>query len=330
MEIYSVYFVSRILYFVCIRRIFVAIHKIQNTKYNVPEIGFFDAMHSLRDHIIDAALRKRAIGHFNISTLDALWGVFRAARELKAPVIIGLSEGERSFIGVRQAAALVRSIREEYDFPIFLNADHSYSVEKVEEAARAGFDAVIFDGARLPFDENVATTKRCVELARRANPDIVVEGELGFIGESSKLLDAIPRGAEVSAERLTKPEDLARFVEATGVDLVAPAVGNLHGMLRGGGNPRLDIGRVAALRAAARIPLVLHGGSGIADEDVVAAVRAGIAVVHFNTELRLAYRKALVLSLEENPDEIAPYKLLRPAAQALERVVAEKLRLFWA
>ncbi|MDP3772432.1 MAG: class II fructose-bisphosphate aldolase [bacterium] len=326
------YFVSRILYFVSIRRIFVTIrytrYKIRNTMCEKPV--FFGDMNSLRDYIIDAAARKRALGHFNISTVDALWGVFRAARELRAPVIIGVSEGERSFIGVRQVAALVRSIREEYDYPIFLNADHSYSLEKVEEAAHAGFDAVIFDGAKLSFDENVVTTKRCVELVRRVNPDIIVEGEIGFIGESSKLLDAIPAGAEVNAEHLTKPEELARFVRETGVDLVAPAVGNLHGMLRGGGNPRLDIERIALLREAAGIPLVLHGGSGIADEDVIAAVHAGIAIVHFNTELRLAYRQALALSLAENPDEIAPYKFLRPAAQALERVVSEKLRLFWA
>ena len=286
--------------------------------------------HALREHIADALARKRAIGHFNISTVDALWGVFRAARELRAPVIIGLSEGERSFFGVRQAAAVVASIREEYDYPIFLNADHSYSVEKVEEAARAGFDAVIFDGAKLSLDENIAATKRAVELARRANPAVLVEGELGFIGESSKLLDVLPAGVEVNAEHLTKPEELARFVHETGVDLVAPAVGNLHGMLRGGANPRLDIERIGALRAAAGIPLVLHGGSGIADKDVSRAVSAGIAIVHVNTELRVAYRTALALSLQENPDEIAPYKLLRPAAQALERVVAEKLRLFWA
>ena len=188
--------------------------------------------HALREHIADALQRKRAIGHFNISTMDALWGVFRAARELKAPVIIGVSEGERSFFGVRQAAAVVRSIREEYDYPIFLNADHSYSVEKVEEAARAGFDAVIFDGAKLSLDENIAATKRSVELAERANPDILVEGELGFIGESSKILDAVPVGAEVSAAHLTKPEELAEFVSETGVDLVAPAVGNLHGIDR--------------------------------------------------------------------------------------------------
>lgn len=288
-----------------------------------------DMIHSLRDHIADAVARKRAIGHFNISTVDALWGVFRAARELKAPVIIGVSEGERSFLGVRQVAALVRSIREEYDYPIFLNADHTYSVEKVEEAARAGFDAVIFDGAKLALAENISATMRCVEIARKVNPDILVEGELGFIGESSKILDAIPTGAEITDAHLTKPEELARFVRETGVDLVAPAVGNLHGMLRGGVNPRLDIERIIALREAAGIPLVLHGGSGIADEDTRAAVRAGIAIVHVNTELRLAYRTALVLSLQENPDEIAPYKILRPAASALERVVSEKLRLFW-
>ena len=217
-------------------------------------------------------------------------------------MIIGVSEGERDFVGVRQAVVLVKSLREDYGHPIFLNADHTYSVERVKEAIDAGFDSVIFDGAKLPFEENVTLTRECVEYARDAGRDILVEGELGFIGQSSKLLDAIPEGVDLSDNALTSPEQAKEFVDKTGVDLLAPAVGNFHGMLRSGVDPKLNIPRIKAIRDAAGVPLVLHGGSGNSADDFSAAIEAGIAIVHINTELRVAYRDALKLALQENPE----------------------------
>ncbi|MDP3726003.1 MAG: class II fructose-bisphosphate aldolase [bacterium] len=285
-------------------------------------------MVSLKEIIAAAEQKKVAIGHFNISNIEALWGIVFAAKKLNVPVIIGTSEGERDFVGVKQAVALVKSIREELGHPIFLNADHTYSFEKVKEAIDAGYDAVIFDGAQLPLEENIKITKQCVEYARSVNPDIIVEGEIGYIGSSSKLLDEIPEGAGVIGKALTKPEELKRFVKETGVDLVAPAVGNLHGMLKSGKNPALDIKRIKELREAGSVPLVLHGGSGITDDDFRKAIKAGISIVHINTEIRVAYKKALQLSLQESEDEVAPYKLLKPARDAVERVVEERLKLF--
>ncbi len=123
-------------------------------------------MLSLRDYITEARANGKAIGHFNISTLDGVWAVADAAQSLDLPVIVGVSEGERDFVGVRQIVAIVRSIREDRGQPIFLNADHTYSLERVKEAIDAGFDSVIFDGAKLSLDENIAITKQCVEYAR--------------------------------------------------------------------------------------------------------------------------------------------------------------------
>ena len=285
-------------------------------------------MQTLRELIAEAEGRKVALGHFNISDSEGLWGVFNAARKLSLPVIIGTSEGERDFLGARQAAALVKSLREEFDYPVFLNADHTYSFEKVKEAVDAGYDAVIFDGTGLLFEENIKITKECVAYAKGKNPNILVEAELGFIGKSSKILDAVPEGAQITEEHMTKPEEAAKFVKETGVDLLAPAVGNLHGMLRHGTNPRLNIERVSRIREAAVVPLVLHGGSGTSDEDFAAAIAAGVAIVHINTEIRLAYRKAVQLFLQENPDEIAPYKFMKGAVQEVEKVVEARLRLF--
>ena len=288
-------------------------------------------MQTLRECIQNAEKNKVAIGHFNISNTEMLWGIFRAAKNLNLPVIIGVSEGERSFIGVKQCVALIKSLRDEYQYPIFLNADHTYSVDKVKEAINAGFDSIIFDGAQLSFEENVAKTRECVEYARKVSKetdrDIWIEAELGYIGQSSKVLDEIPEGVDLKAG-LTTPEQAKSFVEQTGVDLFAPAVGNIHGMLRATKDPRLDIERVGAIRASAGVPLVLHGGSGTEDEDFVKSIEAGIGIVHISTELRVAFRDALKLSLQENPDEVAPYKYLKNAVSAVEKVTSDRLKLF--
>ncbi len=292
-------------------------------------------MKSLRECIAEAEARKVAIGHFNISNIEGFWGVVRAARDLAVPVIIGVSEGERDFLGVRQVAALVASVRDETKPPVFLNADHTYSFDRVKEAidaglpdGKAGFDAVIFDGSKLPLEENIIETKCCLEYARATRPEVIIEAELGYIGTSSKLLDAVPEGVLLGADNLVKPDEAHDFVSRTGIDLLAPAVGNIHGMLKNQPEPALDIERIKLLREAAGVPLVLHGASGNSDDDIRRAIAAGIAIIHINTEIRVAYRDALKQSLQENPDEVAPYKILKPAVQAIERVVRKKLTLF--
>ncbi|HJL55756.1 MAG: ketose-bisphosphate aldolase [Candidatus Pacebacteria bacterium] len=282
----------------------------------------------LIDAIKEAEEKKVAIGHFNISDTEMLKGIFSAAQKLKLPVIIGTSEGEREFIGVDQSVALVKSLREEHNYPVFLNADHTYSFEKAKEAIDAGYDMIVYDGAKLPFEENLETTKKVVEYAKSVNPDIVVEAELGYIGKSSKLLDAIPEGAQITDEHLTKPEELKNFVKNTGVALAAPAVGNLHGMLKNAKNPAINIERVKQLREAGGVPMVLHGGSGISDDDFVKAIEAGISVVHISTEVRVAYENGIKIGLQENPDEIAPYRYMKDAVHNVEKVVEKRLKLF--
>ena len=283
---------------------------------------------TLPESIQNAREKKIAIGHFNISNLEGLWGIFKAAQNLNVPVIIGVSEGERDFIGVPQVAALVKSLREQFDYPIYLNADHTYSFDRVKEAIDAGFDSVIFDGAKLSFEENVKITKQCVEYAKSAGRDVLIEGELGFIGTSSKILDAIPEGVALDEKSLTDPVKAKEFVEATGVDMLAPAVGNFHGMLRGGVDPKLNIERIKQISSVVGVPLVLHGGSGNSEDDFKQAIANGIVIVHINTEIRVAYKQGLQIGLSEFPDEVAPYKYLRPAVQAVQDVVEKKLKLF--
>jgi fructose-bisphosphate aldolase class II len=285
-------------------------------------------MKKLKEYILEAEKEGRAIGHFNISNLETLRGIFNSARKLNLPVIIGTAEGERKFIGTKQAVALVKSLREEYDYPIFLNADHTYSFEGVKECIDAGYDSVIFDATGMSYEDNVKITKKCVEYARSVNPDIIVEAELGFIGSSSKVLDKIPEGVKISEEFLTKPEEAKRFVEETGVDMLAPAVGNIHGMLKGGVDPALNIKRIAEIKSVINIPIVLHGASGNSEEDIKNAIKAGISLIHINTEIRVAFRKALEAELIEKKDEVAPYKYMDKAIIAVEEVIDKKLKLF--
>ena len=193
---------------------------------------------------------------------------------------------------------------------------------------RQGYDSVIFDGANISFEENVKLAKQCVDYARACGRDVLVEGELGYIGQSSKILDEIPEGVSFDDASLTSPEKAKEFVDATGVDMLAPAVGNVHGMLRGGVDPKLRIDLVKSISEAVGIPLVLHGGSGNSGEDFKAAIAHGVVIVHINTEIRVAYKKGLQLALQENPDEVAPYKFLREAVKEVQAVAEAKLRLF--
>lgn len=280
-------------------------------------------MKTLQECIRDAEKNGVAIGHFNISNIEGFHAVVSAATKLKVPVIIGVSEGERDFVGVKDIAALVKSHREETGESIFLNADHTYSFERVKEVVDAGYDAVIYDGTELPFEENVKIAKQCVEYAKSVNPKIILEAEIGFIGKSSKLLDKVPDGAG----RLTSVEEAVGFVKETGVDMLAPAVGNIHGIVKGG-EPALNIERIREIKEAVKIPLVLHGASGNSDSDIEKAIEAGISIIHINTELRVAYKEGLTKALGEHPEEIAPYKYGKEAQKEMEEVVEKKLRLF--
>jgi fructose-bisphosphate aldolase, class II len=285
-------------------------------------------MEQMRKALEQSERSRTAIGHFNVSELTALNAAFSAARELGVPVIIGASEGERAFIGTRQIGALVRSLRDEYDYPIFLNADHTHTIELAIEAAKTGFDSVIFDASSQAFEENVRRTKQAVETLKSINPDILVEGEIGNIGSGSEVHEAVQAGVGV----LSTAQEAKQFVEATKVDVLAPAVGNMHGLLKsmiaGNTHKRLNIDRIREIKEAVKIPLTLHGASGTDSGDLKAAIEAGIDIVHVSTELRLAWRRGVETAFREHPDEVVPYKLLADAYENIRGVCAARLQLF--
>lgn len=285
-------------------------------------------MKTLRQVLQEAETNGVAIGHFNISDLVTLKAVFEAARDLNVPVVVGASEGERRFMGVREVVVMVKTLREEHDFPIFLNADHTHSLPGAVEAAKAGFDWIVFDVSTLPFDENIRQTKVAVETLKALRPDILVEGEIGDIGSGSEIHDTTPD----LRKGLTNPAEAKRFVEESGVDTLAPAVGNMHGMLKsmvaGNAKKRLDIERIRAIKSETRIFMTLHGASGTDDNDLREAIAAGMTVIHINTEVRLAWRRGLDSALAKQPNEIVPYKILPQIVDSVRQVVAARLALF--
>jgi fructose-bisphosphate aldolase class II len=285
-------------------------------------------METLFQTLKQADTTRTAIGHFNVSDTVTLKAVFDSAHDLEVPVVVGVSEGERQFMGARQVSALVKSLRDQYDFPIFLNADHTHSLSSAMEAARAGFDWIVFDVSTLPFEENVRQTKAAVEALKGARPDILVEGEIGEIGSGSEIHEAAPD----LQKGLTSPAQAKEFLEETRVDTLAPAVGNMHGMLKsmavGTTKKRLDIERIRAIKAETRVFMTLHGGSGTDDNDLREAIAAGMTVVHINTEVRLAWRRGLDTAFVERPSEIVPYRLLSSVIDAVKHVVKARLSLF--
>jgi len=272
----------------------------------------------------------KAIAHFNISNLDQARAIVQVAEELKQPVIIGASEGEREYMGIDMVRTIVNELNQEYEVPVFLNADHTYTLEKVIEVVEAGYDSVIVDGAKLPYEENVALVKKCVDYVQgyeeKNGRRVLVEAELGYIGQSSSLNTALPEG--VTEANLTTPEQAKDFILRTGIDMFAPAIGNVHGMLIDATEPALHIDRLKEIVAVVDAPLVLHGASGNTDDDLKGSIDNGVAIIHINTEIRKAFRDGEMNYLHDHPNEVAPYKFGHEGQEEMKKVVRAKMELY--
>jgi ketose-bisphosphate aldolase len=276
----------------------------------------------------DATRNRVAVGHFNVSDLPALKGVVAAAQDLRVPVVVGVSEGERKFLGDKQISAMVNSFNDEGGIPVYLNADHTHTLESAVAAANAGFDSIVYDLSSLPIEENIRQTKVAIKVLKEINPSILIEGEIGDIGTGSNIHEVAPD----LSKGMTTPDQAKQFVEATGVDILAPAVGNMHGMMRsmiqGEVKKHLDIERIAEIKRATGSFMTLHGGSGTNDDDFVKAIAAGINIIHVNTELRVAWRRSLDQALSKYPDEVVPYNILPAVVEATREVARARLKLF--
>lgn len=262
---------------------------------------------NLKDYFKKAQKEGWALGHFNISNLETLRAIAQAAENLKSPLIIGTSERESRFIGLRRAAVLIKSFKKETGLPIFLNLDHGQSLSYIKEALAAGYDSLHFDGSKLPLAENIKMTKELVKIAKKK--EILVEGEVGVIGGE-----------------LTDVKEAQKFIEETKIDVLAINIGTWHGR---GEKAGINFQRLAEISKGVRnVFLVLHGGSGVPDSHIKKAIELGIRKININTELRLAFTNTLKEVLRENPNEFIPYKYMPKVIETVQKVVENKIKLF--
>jgi len=273
----------------------------------------------LKDYFKKAQKEKWAIGQFNFSTLEQLRGILKAGEKMKSPLILGTSEGESRFLGLREIVALFEIAKTEYDISAFLNLDHGKNLKWIKEAVDYGYDAVHFDGSDLSYKNNIKKTKEVVSYAHKKG--VLVEGELGKVTGSS----AVHKGkSKIKREDLTSPTKVKEFVKETGVDSLAVAIGNIHGVFKK--MPELDFERLKEIRKKSDVFLVLHGASGIAPTDIKKAIRGGMVKININTELRIAWKEALKGEL--SGEGIKPYNILPSVQLAVQKKVEEKMKLF--
>ncbi|MEQ6359391.1 class II fructose-1,6-bisphosphate aldolase [Thermoanaerobacter thermohydrosulfuricus] len=267
----------------------------------------------------DAKKNKYAVGAFNVHNLETLKAVAKAAYEMRSPLILQTTPGTIKHAGEDYIAAMAKVASEKYDIPIALHLDHGNSFDLVVKCIRAGYTSVMIDGSMLSYEQNVELTKKVVEVAHAAG--VTVEAELGsIVGVEDDMYVKEDKSA------FTDPEMAADFVEKTGVDSLAIAIGTAHGMYKG--EVKLDFERLKEIASLVDIPLVLHGASGVPDELVKKAIALGICKLNIATELKIPFANAIKEVFKNNPDESDPRKFLAPGERAIEEVVKEKIKLF--
>ncbi|MDI9485112.1 MAG: class II fructose-1,6-bisphosphate aldolase [Bacillota bacterium] len=260
-----------------------------------------------------------AVGAFNLNNMEIMQAIIEAAEEEKSPVFLQASQGGIKYAGIEYIVAMAEAAARKVSVPVALNLDHGTSFNQVVQCVRHGFSAVMIDGSQLPFEENIAITQKVVEIAHPSG--VSVEAELGKIGgvEDDIKVDA-------ADATFTDPKEAAEFAERTNVDALAIAIGTAHGVYKG--EPKLDFARLEEIAAATDVPLVLHGASGISDEQIRRAIPHGITKINIDTDLRVAFSQAIKDFLAEKPNEIDPRKILGPAREAMKEVARAKMRLF--
>ncbi len=274
---------------------------------------------SSKELLLDAQSHGYAVGAFNTNNLEITHAIIRAAEAKKAPILIQISAGAIRYAGLDFLPMIARQAAMKASVPVAIHLDHGPSFELVMKALRVGFTSVMRDASKLPFEQNVAEVVKVVEAAHAVG--VPVEAEIGKIGGAEEHVVVSEREA-----LMTDPDEAAKFVEASGCDFLAVAIGNAHGFYKG--EPKLDFDRLAAIREKVPVPLVLHGASGIPDEQIRKAVERGICKINIDTEIRYAFATTVRKFMEENPKQIDPRKILGPAIEAMQAVVERKIELF--
>lgn len=262
-----------------------------------------------------------AIGAFNTSLLEVTKAIINAAARLDSPVIVETSEGEIGYLSPEISAAEVRALADKVSVPVVLHLDHGKKPETVVSAIDAGYTSIHVDGSSLPYDENVKLTKQIVDIVHLR--DMLVEGEIGHITGAS---EAHEEEIKISRDTLTDPAEAFKFVAATGIDVLAVAIGNIHGVYKN--PPTLDFARFKEITELVDVYFSLHGGSGIPEGQIRKAIAMGVSKINVSTELRLAFHDGLAQEFAEDPGNVTPYKYMPAGTEAVEAVVEAKIRMF--
>lgn len=272
-----------------------------------------------REILEHAHKNNYAVGAFNVNNMEIVQAIVEAAEETNSPVILQASQGGLKYAGVEYIAALGRVAAEKSKVPVALHLDHGTDFAQVMLCIRNGFTSVMIDGSKHQLEDNILVTKKVIEVAHAVG--VSVEAELGKIGGTEDDVTVDEREAT-----FTDPNEAKTFVDETGVDSLAIAVGTAHGVYKG--EPKLDFDRIKTIKELLNIPLVLHGSSGVPAEAIKKAVEGGINKINIDTDLRIAFTQAIRDYNKENPDNIDPRKVLKPAKEAMKEIIKVKMELF--
>ncbi|WP_286680841.1 class II fructose-1,6-bisphosphate aldolase [Tepidanaerobacter sp. EBM-49] len=271
---------------------------------------------SSKEMLNKARQNNYAIAAFNIHNLETLKATVEAAKEERAPLILQTTPGTCEYAGIDYLVAMAHTASNKADIPIALHLDHGNSLDLAIKCIDAGYTSVMIDGSMLPFNENVSLVKQVVEYAHKKQ--VQVEAELGHIS-------GVEENISSSHEVLTDPKEAAEFVNRTGVDSLAIAVGTAHGVYKG--KPEIHFDIIQNIRQLVNVPLVLHGCSGVPEEDVKQAIKCGICKINIATDIKIAFADELKKFFVSQPDETDPRKYFKPAIKAVKDVVKSKIHM---
>lgn len=273
-----------------------------------------------RELLLDAQAHGYAVGAFNVENMEMMQAAIHAAEQEGAPIILQTTPTTVKYGGTALFASMARALAQASPADVSIHLDHGNSFELCARAAGDGYTSLMIDGSALPITENIALVRKVTEMAVALSGKPCVEAELGKLGGKEDSVEVKP-GEDVH----TDPEEAVRFVTETGVDSLAVAIGTAHGFYKG--KPKLDFERLAQLRAAVPVPLVLHGSSGVPDEDVQRAISLGICKVNFATELRAAYTKAARECLDADKAVYDPKEFGTQGREAVAELVRHRIRV---
>lgn len=275
------------------------------------------ALVTTKQLLLDAQKGGYAVGAFNVENMEMVQAVVAAAEELRSPVIMQTTPSTVKYANLNYFYENVKVAAQESSVPVVIHLDHGNSFELAMQAYRTGYTSIMIDGSHEGFEDNIALTSAVVKACHPG--EVPIEAELGKVGGKEDDLD----GGE--GDPYTNPQEAAEFVERTGIDSLAVAIGTAHGVYKG--VPKLDFSRLSEIRKVVSIPLVLHGTSGVPDEDVAECIKRGICKVNYATDLRIAFTKGINQVLKENPDTIDPKKYNAKGREEVRKYVMHKMKI---